>query len=71
MKSIKVKEYFSIIEPEYVYLKLTPTTSLRNYNSDKIVKAVASLYRTLLQRIQNHNKKYFFRCPANFRIIST
>lgn len=64
MKSMKLSEYFKIVKPEYVFLKLTPNNSIRNYNSEKIAKAVASLYKGLLQRIKRYNKQFFFEAPC-------
>lgn len=64
MKSMKLSEYFRIIRPEYIYLKLTPVKSLRNYNSDKIIKAIASMYRSLAARVGKANKQYFFTVPC-------
>lgn len=52
--------YFEIIKPRYIYLKLTPLKSIRNYESDKILKTVGSLYRALADRIRIENKKLFF-----------
>jgi hypothetical protein len=60
MKAMKLSQYFEIINPEYVYLRLIPLKSIRNYNSDKIINAVASLYKNLFQRIYINNKKLFF-----------
>lgn len=64
MKSLALSEYVKIIKPDYTYLKLTPNNSIRNYNSDKIAKAIGSLYQNLTSRIKKHNKKYFFEAPA-------
>ncbi|MFT9496833.1 hypothetical protein [Anaerosolibacter sp.] len=64
MKSMKLSQYFQIIRPEYIYLKLTPTNSIRNYNSDKIAKAIQHLYKNLNQRIQRHEKQFFFEVPS-------
>ena len=64
MNSIKISEYFEIVKPKYVYCKLIPLKSLRNYNSDKIIKAIATLYKTLDKRINYINKKYFFTVPC-------
>ncbi len=64
MKKIPLSDYFQIIKPEYVYLKLTPTNAIRNYDSKKISSAIASLHKNLLQRIRKHNKQYFFEAPS-------
>lgn len=61
MKSISLSKYFEIVHPEYVYLKLIPLKSVRNYDSDKIILAISSTYRNLLQRVRRQSKKYFFK----------
>lgn len=63
-QSITIKKYFEIVKPNYVYYKLTPLKSLRNYNSDKIISTVGMLYKTINKRISRDNKKYFFMVPC-------
>lgn len=60
-QSISIKRYFEVVHPEYTYLKLIPLKSIRNYNSDKIILAIASTYRNILQRVRKQEKKYFFK----------
>lgn len=62
--SITVKKYFEVIHPQYIYYKITPLKSLRNYNSDKIISTMSMLYRTISKRIERENKKYFFKVPV-------
>lgn len=62
--SMTLSKYFEFKNPNYLYLKLTPSTSIRNYNSDQILKLVASLYRSFRQQIRLINKKLFFECTA-------
>lgn len=57
---MKLKQYFEIINPTYIYLKLTPTTSIRNQATDQIAKAVSNLYKSLSQIIYRHEKKVFY-----------
>lgn len=59
LKAIKLSDYFEIIDPKYIVLKLVPVKSIRNYNSDKIIAAVSVLYRKLTERIVKENKKFF------------
>lgn len=61
---MKISEYFQIIKPDYVYLKLTPTNSIRNYNSDKIAKAVHTLFKRVNQRIRKFEGQIFFEAPT-------
>ncbi len=63
-KSIKVSDYFKIINPEYVFLQLIPHNSIRNYDSDKIAKAINTLYLSLAQRIHKQDKKMFIYKPS-------
>lgn len=60
MKSIALADYFEIKHPTYVFYKIKPLKSLRNYNSDSVISTVASLYRDLFKRIERENKKYLF-----------
>ena len=64
MKSITISKYFEFVEPKYIYLKLTPSTAIRNYNSDQVLKLIASLYRSISQNIKRINRKLFFECNA-------
>ena len=60
MKSLALSKYFEIVKPQYIFLKLTPLKSLRNYNSDKIINAVSTVYRHFTQRLVKDKNKYFF-----------
>lgn len=57
--SIKLSKYFEIVKPKYIYLKLIPHSSIRNYDSSQIAKAIQSIYKTISQRIKKVEKKYF------------
>lgn len=57
MKSVKLSDYFNIIKPEYINLKLTPNNSIRNQSTHKIAKAIASLYKNVLQNIKKEEAK--------------
>lgn len=52
MKRIKITDYVNIVKPSYVYLKLTPNNSIRNHSTHKIVKAISSLYRNIIQNVK-------------------
>lgn len=45
-------------KPKYIYLKIVPMTSVRNYDSDKIVQLIASFYKNTLSRIQFMDKQF-------------
>jgi hypothetical protein len=57
MKSIKISDYFNVIRPSYVYLKLTPNNSIRNNNTHKLAKTIASLYRNIVQTVKREDAK--------------
>ncbi|NEZ92195.1 hypothetical protein [Clostridium botulinum] len=59
IKSMTLKDYFQIQKPTYKILKLTPDTSIRNYNSSNIAKAIQYMYRSITQRIHRKEKKFF------------
>ncbi len=47
IKSMTLKDYFQIQKPTYKILKLTPDTSIRNYNSSNIAKAIQYMYKSI------------------------
>lgn len=59
-----LKDYFQIQKPIYKILKLTPDTSIRNYNSSNIAKAIQYMYKTISQRIHREEKKFFIETPV-------
>lgn len=61
---MKLKDYFQVVKPRYVYLKITPDTSIRNYNSSKIAKSIAHTYKSISKRIKFENKKLIVESPA-------
>lgn len=60
MKSIKLSELLKIVKPQYIYLKLTPDTSIRNYNSSSIAKAIHHSQKSINQRIHKEEKQFKF-----------
>lgn len=57
MKSIKMSKALQIIRPEYVYLRLKPSNSIRNNNTHKIARAIASLYKNALENIRLEERR--------------
>ncbi|KOR24229.1 hypothetical protein [Clostridium sp. L74] len=64
IKSMPLKDYFQIQKPTYKILKLTPDTSIRNYNSSNIAKAIQYMYKSITQRIHREEKKFFIETPV-------
>lgn len=63
-KSMLLKDYFEIQKPIYTILKLTPDTSIRNYNSSNIAKAIQYMYKNISQRIHKEEKKFIVTTPV-------
>lgn len=63
MKSMKISEYLQIKKTNYIYLKLTPDTSIRNYNSTNIAKSISHMYKTISDRIHKEQKKLIIETP--------
>lgn len=61
MQTMKISKYFEIVKPVYVYLKLIPDTSIRNYNSSALAKMVANMYQGINKRIYKKEKTYCFK----------
>ena len=59
-KSIVLSKYFELVKPEYIFIKITPDKSIRNYNTTNIAKAIAYTYKAIGKRIRREQKKIFF-----------
>lgn len=64
IKSILAKDYIEFVNPEYIYIKVTPSYSIRNYNTDTIINLIAELYLDINKRIKKINNKLFFEAPS-------
>ena len=64
--SIPLDKFFQYIKPKYIYIKLTPDKSIRNYNSSNIAKAIKHTYKAINKRIKWENKKLWIE--INFKI---
>lgn len=60
-KSIRMSKYFELVNPDYVFFKLTPHTSCRNSTSDKLAQLVNKLYIDFTKRVYREEKKLFFK----------
>ncbi|OHD22832.1 MAG: hypothetical protein A2Y34_04390 [Spirochaetes bacterium GWC1_27_15] len=52
MKGIKLSNYFKIINPEYVYLRLTPNNSIENKNTDRIAKSISTIFKGVAKHLK-------------------
>ena len=65
-KILKFDDYIKIKRPTYIYIKITPHKSTRNYNSNSIAKAIAGTYKAINKRIKRDRFKYIIE--TNFKI---
>ena len=66
IKSIKLSQYFELINPKYTYIQIIPHKSIRNYNSSNIVKSISATYKSISKRIHKENNKIFIE--TNFKM---
>ena len=66
IKSMKISDYFEIKNPEYEILKLTPTKSNRNTQTDKIAELVNKMHRKTDKLIYKENKKLIIEPQYKF-----
>ena len=57
MKSLKLSEYFEIIHPKYIYLRIIPHRSNLNNNTSIIAKTMADTYKGILKRVRKEQNK--------------
>lgn len=57
MESIKFSQMLQIIKPEYVYLRIKPSNSIRNNNTHKLARAISALYKNILESIKKDEEK--------------
>ena len=65
-KILTFKDYIQIKRPNYIYVKITPHKSTRNYNSNSIAKAIAGTYKAINKRIKREEKRIAYE--TNFKI---
>ncbi len=65
-KSIKLSDYFEIVNPSYIYIQIIPHKSIRNYSSKNIAIAIANCFKKMNKVITREKKKIFFH--TNFKI---
>ena len=61
VESMPFTQILQIIKPKYVYLKIIPDTSIRNYNSSAIAKMVHHTQLKITQRIKWEERKLFYQ----------
>ncbi|MBU3103020.1 hypothetical protein [Clostridium gasigenes] len=65
-KTLKLTDYFELRKPTYIYIRIIPHKSIRNYTSNNISKAISHTYRSINKRIYKEQKKLIIE--TNFKI---
>ena len=63
MKWMKASEFFKIYNPKYSILKITPDTSIRNYDSENIARVICNMYNLPIDRLKFKNHQLTYRLP--------
>ena len=64
MRSIPLKDYIEFKYPNYIFLQVIPSSSIRNYNSDNILKTISKLYVNISDKVSKISGKMFFECQS-------
>ena len=57
MKGIKLSDAVRIMKPNYIYLRLMPSNSIRNNNTHKLARSVAAMYKGFTECIRKEEDK--------------
>ncbi len=68
-RAIKLSKYFEIIHPVYIYLKILPHKSMRNYNTSEIAKTMSDTYKGIIKRVHREEKKIFIESDLKISYI--
>ena len=67
--SIKISDYFQINKPEYTYLKLIPSTSVKNNKACDIAEIINNVYININERFKRQNKGFSYDLPSKVSFI--
>lgn len=67
--SIKISDYFQINKPEYTYLKLIPSTSVKNNKVCNIAEIINDIYVNINERFKRQNKGFSYDLPSKVSFI--
>lgn len=67
--SIKISDYLQINKPEYTYLKLIPSTSVKNNKACNIAEIINNVYININERFKRQNKGFSYDLPSKVSFI--
>lgn len=66
---MKVSDYFEIIKPDYQYIKLVPSSAIKDYDSSSLVIIANQIYKKLMHRITINEKKLFYEVRSSVKYL--
>ena len=69
LKSIKLSDYFAIQNPNYVYLKLIPSSAIKDYDSSGLAIIANQIYKKFMDRITKKEKTWFYEVRSSIKYI--
>jgi hypothetical protein len=57
MKRIKVSDFLHVVKPEYKFIRIKPNNSIRNNETHKLARTIASLYKQLNEQLRKDEAK--------------
>ena len=67
--SIKISDYFQINKPEYIYLKLISSTSVKNNKACGIAEIINGIYVNINERFKRKNKGFSYDLPSKVMFV--
>ena len=67
--SIKMSDYFQINKPNYTYLRLIPSTSVKNNKACDIAEIINGIYVNINERFKRKNKGFSYNLPSKVMFI--
>jgi hypothetical protein len=67
--SMKFSDYVQIKKPDYIFLKLIPSTSVKNNKASDIAGIINSTYVSVVNRFKKHNKGFSYTLPHKISFV--
>ena len=67
--SIKLSDYFEIINPDYQYIKLVPSSAIKDYDSSCLTIIANQIYKNMMNRITRNEKKIFYEVKSSVKYL--
>ena len=67
--SIKMSDFFQINKPNYTYLRLIPSTSVKNNKACDIAEIINGIYVNINERFKRKNKGFSYDLPSKVMFI--